>query len=304
MRSESPHVVGKKEGKGRGQLLLAIGGMHGNERAGLEAFKRIFEALNKDERPFYGCFTALAGNLKALELNTRYLKNDLNRIWTESDLKLAYNGLNESLFPEHKELLGLHQTIENYLSMGYERVALIDLHTTSAMGGVFIVCPDEEGHKRMITRLHVPVILNLDRDLKGTAMQYFWDRHITAFAFEGGSHDNPDSIDKMESALWLCLEYMGCIRRNDFEEIKFHDERLKKSTETLPHFCHLLHHHLIEEGDNFEMHEGFENFQRISKGQPLARDKHGEIASPFDGFILMPLYQKKGSDGFFIVYPE
>lgn len=297
-------MVGKKEGKGKKQLLLAIGGIHGNEHAGLKAFERVFGVLNNDQRPFNGCFVALAGNLQALTTNTRYIKSDLNRIWTDEDLKMAYNGLDEELFPEHKELRGLHDVIAQYLEEGYEQVALIDLHTTSAKGGVFIVCPDEEGHKKMITKLHVPVILNLDRDLQGTAMQYFWDRGITAFAFEGGNHEGLDSIDKMESALWLCLEYMRCISHKNYPEIDLHDQLLRKKTEELPHFCRLLYHHMIKEGDNFEMHEGFKNFQTIKKGETLAKDVNGEVTSSYDGFILMPLYQKKGSDGFFIVSPE
>lgn len=304
MTQEYPHVIGKKEGEGKGSLLIAIAAMHGNERAGIVASERVLGALQGKSIGFKGCFVALAGNLKALEQDTRFLKNDLNRIWTEEDLKLAYNGLDKSLYPEHEELLGLHSAIEHYLNDGYEKVALIDLHTTSARGGVFIVCPNEEGHKRMITRLHVPVILDLDRDLKGTAMQYFWDRKITAFAFEGGNHEAPESIDKMESALWLCLEYMKCVNREDFEEVAHHDKKLIENTEGLPHFCHLLHHHMIANGDEFEMYPGFENFQQIHKGQLLAKDKNGDILSPYDGFILMPLYQKQGSDGFFIVSPE
>lgn len=297
-------MVGKKEGKGKKQLLLAIGGIHGNEHAGLKAFERVFNVLNNDQRPFDGCFVALAGNLQALKTNTRYIKSDLNRIWTDEDLKMAYNGLDEELFPEHKELRGLHDVIAQYLEEGYKQVALIDLHTTSAKGGVFIVCPDEEGHKKMITKLHVPVILNLDRDLQGTAMQYFWYRGITAFAFEGGNHEGLDSIDKMESALWLCLEHMQCISHKNYPEIDLHDQLLQKKTEELPHFCRLLYHHMIKEGDNFEMLEGFKNFQTIKKGETLAQDVNGEITSSYDGFILMPLYQKKGSDGFFIVSPE
>ena len=49
------------------------------------------------------------------------------------------------------------------------------------------------------------------------------------------------------------------------------------------------------------MKEGFKNFDRIEKGQLLATDRHGNILSPTDGLILMPLYQKQGENGFFIV---
>ena len=49
------------------------------------------------------------------------------------------------------------------------------------------------------------------------------------------------------------------------------------------------------------MNPGYSNFQKIKEGEVLAKDKHGEIVSHTDGMILMPLYQKKGEDGFFII---
>jgi len=39
----------------------------------------------------------------------------------------------------------------------------------------------------------------------------------------------------------------------------------------------------------------------VDKEQELAVENNLTIKSPDSGFILMPLYQKKGSDGFFIV---
>jgi succinylglutamate desuccinylase len=45
----------------------------------------------------------------------------------------------------------------------------------------------------------------------------------------------------------------------------------------------------------------YKNFDKISKDELLAFDKYGEIRSKEDGMILMPLYQKQGNDGFFII---
>ena len=46
---------------------------------------------------------------------------------------------------------------------------------------------------------------------------------------------------------------------------------------------------------------GFEGFQKITAGQLLAYDDGVEVRAPMDGRILMPLYQQKGNEGFFIV---
>lgn len=48
------------------------------------------------------------------------------------------------------------------------------------------------------------------------------------------------------------------------------------------------------------MNPGFENFDRIKRGQILARNKRGAIKANETGLIMMPLYQKLGEDGFFI----
>jgi len=41
----------------------------------------------------------------------------------------------------------------------------------------------------------------------------------------------------------------------------------------------------------------------VRAGEPLARDRRGEVAAPLDGYMLMPLYQLRGEDGFFLVAP-
>jgi succinylglutamate desuccinylase len=301
MSFNSEHLIDEKIGKGRKQLLIAIGAMHGNERAGIEAIERVFKVLNHTQKGFNGAFVGLKGNLFALRHEKRFIKNDLNRIWTESDFEIAEKCTNAIEFPDHYQLKTLKKAIEHYLKMGYEDIVIIDLHTTSATGGVFIACPNDETHTKMIKRLHVPVIPNLVDDLKGTAMQHFWDNNIVSFAFEGGNHYNPDSANKMESALWLCLEYLGHVDRHEFDNVEYHDLRLIHATEGLPHFCNIIQHHSIDPGDNFKMEPGFTNFQPISKGTLLASDKNGPIYCPEDCFMLMPLYQEQGTDGFFLV---
>lgn len=51
------------------------------------------------------------------------------------------------------------------------------------------------------------------------------------------------------------------------------------------------------------MRPGFANFAPVTQGQPLADDSGGEVLSPEDGMIFLPLYQEQGDDGFFIVRP-
>jgi hypothetical protein len=76
---------------------------------------------------------------------------------------------------------------------------------------------------------------------------------------------------------------------------------LREYSEHLPPLTRLAYRYAIQPGEEFKMLPGFHNFQQVTKGQHLADNRFGQIESPMDGFILMPLYQNKGEDGFFIV---
>ena len=43
------------------------------------------------------------------------------------------------------------------------------------------------------------------------------------------------------------------------------------------------------------------NFQVVKKGELLGYDVNGDVLSPFNGKILMPLYQEQGNEGFYII---
>ena len=51
------------------------------------------------------------------------------------------------------------------------------------------------------------------------------------------------------------------------------------------------------------MLKGFESFQSIKKGMPLAKSNGKSINSKHSAMLFMPLYQKSGKDGFFIIKP-
>ena len=52
---------------------------------------------------------------------------------------------------------------------------------------------------------------------------------------------------------------------------------------------------------------GFEQFAQyisedlVKKGQVIAHNKIKPIKAPIDGYLLMPLYQSKGTEGFYLV---
>jgi succinylglutamate desuccinylase len=76
---------------------------------------------------------------------------------------------------------------------------------------------------------------------------------------------------------------------------------LADAAKDLPKLTQFIYKHTLLPNDEFEMLPGFKNFDKIVKGEQLAKDKNGPIYAESDGYILMPLYQKQGEDGFFII---
>ena len=75
-------VLGRIRGPERGPTLLCIGGLHGNEPAGVRALEKVLVKLEPRGRLVSGEFVALAGNCAALAVGHRFMDRDLNRAWT------------------------------------------------------------------------------------------------------------------------------------------------------------------------------------------------------------------------------
>lgn len=305
-------IIGTYESQIAGPLLIAMGGIHGNEPAGVLAIEnvlnRLFEEPSKNpDFLFKGNFIGLLGNVKAFNQQKRFIKEDLNRIWTADNIQKIRASDYKELGGEDQELFEIIKVIEG--SVQYynpTNIVFLDLHTTTANGGIFTIVTDDSSSEFIGKHLHAPVVKGLLEGINGTTLQYFRGRlqgkSIVSVCFESGQHNDPNSVENAVSAIISCLRTIGCVEASIVEIM--HDKRLLAQAKNLPKVTSLAYCHRIEENDRFEMKGGYTNFQSITKGEWLASDKNGKILAPFDGLILMPLYQKQGNDGFFIVKSE
>ncbi len=308
MPNELERIIGVYDQKNKGNLLFVMGGLHGNEPAGMKAIEQVFhlleiEPLHNPNFKFNGRIIGLRGNLAAIRENKRFIVKDLNRQFTLENIERVFDAHSnlDSEDKELKEILTLiHQEIKNYQP---EKVVVLDLHTTTAFGGIFSIATDEEESQRIAVELHAPVIRKLINGIQGTTLHYFNTENLgvetVAVTFESGQHNEDLSIKRAIAAITNCLRSIECVNAEDVENK--HDKILIEYSKGLPKIADLLYCHSIEEGDNFVMKEGYKNFQKVSKGELLAHDKNGAIYCKEDGRILMPLYQKQGQDGFFII---
>ena len=302
-------IIGSYTGEQRGPLLIVFGGMHGNEPAGIRALELIFkmievEPITNPTFNFKGKVIGLRGNVRAVAENKRFINRDLNRQWTkENVLKIKatdYDDLDEEEREIRENLYIIEKEIEEY---NPDKIVVLDLHTTTAFGGIFGIATNEPESLRIAIELHAPVILGMLDGIRGTSLHYFckenFGRDMTAVCFEAGQHNERLSVNRAIAAIINCFRTIGCVRAEDVENR--HDSILREYSKELPAVSRLIGVHSIREGDNFVMKPGYKNFQPVQRGEILAHDRNGAVTAKEDGLILMPLYQKQGEDGFFLV---
>ncbi len=300
--SRRQRLLGWVRGDEPGPMLIVIGGLHGNEPSGVGGAEQVLASLGGDTEAIRGDFVAIVGNLVALEQSCRFQIRDLNRRWTDERIaSMRERALREGLVAEDREEVELLEMIEEAIDAARGPIFILDLHSTSGGGSPFGIISDTLKSRDFASPLPVPMVLGLEEELQGTMLTYFGDRGLITLGFESGQHQDPASVDRAEAAVWICLDSAGLLTAGRGPIYQRSQGRLAESSRGLPRFLELRHRHPVGLGDSFRMEPGFVNFQRVHTGQLLGRDRGGELRSPADGRVLMPLYQAQGEDGFFIV---
>ena len=307
-------IIGTYTGPESGALVVVFGAIHGNEHAGVLALQEIFRMLEKEPgvNPgfnFCGKLIGLIGNRRAYAVRRRFINYDLNRRWTSEHLIRLRQRSPDALMAEDLESLELLDLLHAELvATKPETLVLLDLHTTSADGGIFCIPSDDNAGLLLAKELHVPVILGMLDGLSGTLLHFAAGNHFRVgalphrsfgAAFEAGQHDDPLSVSRSIAAIVNCLRAAGCIRHEDVDSR--HAAILKAFSDPLPKVARLQYIHHVQPDDAFRMRPGYVNFQPIRQGEHLADDAAGPVKAPEDGLILMPLYQPQGTDGYFLV---
>ncbi len=282
-----------------GPTFLAQGAIHGNEPAGVEALRRVVARIERDGLEVHGRIVACIGNLQALDQGRRFLERDLNRQWLPGSLA-RLDGRDPTLDTaedtEQRALLKLYGELEASRS---GPLVFLDLHTSSADGPPFTCMADTIPNRRIADTIPVPMILGLEECIDGAVMEWFNQRGQIGIAVEGGRHDAPETIDNLEAAVWLALDHAGVIAHGAVDLAPYHD-RLLRAGQGTPHLIEIRHRQAITPQDRFVMVPGYVSFQPVTKAELLAHDVAGEVRAGEDGYVLLPLYQGQGEDGFFL----
>jgi len=299
LASPGEHLIASIRGSLPGPTLLVLGGIHGNEPAGVLAAYRLLPRLHDRSAYMRGEVVLLRGNTRALARRVRYIDGDLNRQWTPENVRASNSGDALEQMSERLEQGELLLALREAISRARGEVYFLDLHTTSAPGKPFATVGDTLRNRRFALSFPLTIVLGLEEQITGTLLEYLNNLGMITMGCEAGQHEAATSVDHHEAVIWNATVATGILPREALPEVDQGRVLLARAGGGR-RVVEVRHRHVIGPKDEFEMKTGFENFQPVRRGDLLARDRNGEIAARETGLILLPLYQKLGDDGFFL----
>lgn len=291
--------LGKIIGSQPGPTIVFFGGMHGNETSGVFAIKDVLDGINASF--VKGTIYGIAGNLRALKKHQRFIEEDLNRLWTKEHIEIIKS--KTVLNADEAELIELLNILNDILKNNNPPFYFIDLHTTSSKTLPFITINDALINRKFSEQFPVPIVLGIEEYLHGPLLSYINQLGYVSLGFESGQHDDFSAITNSIAFMHMALVYSGVLNESAVIDFTKYEIQLKQQANHTSDVFEVVYLHRIQKDENFNMLNGFRSFESIKKGTKLALSNNKELVSPFKGSIFMPLYQKRGAEGFFIIKP-
>ena len=200
------------EGQYNGATIVFFAGIHGNETAGVFALDEVMKTI--DPQNVNGTIYGIAGNLKALKQQQRYLNKDLNRLWTKEQLE-ALN-LKDHLNIEDTEQMEVFELLQHIITENCGPFYFIDFHTTSSKTLPFITINDALINRKFSKLFPVPIVLGIEEYLDGPLLSYINELGYVSLGFESGQHDDKEAIDNCISFIHLALIYAEIINKDNY----------------------------------------------------------------------------------------
>ncbi|WP_240642126.1 M14 family metallopeptidase [Nonlabens xiamenensis] len=287
-------IIGQYSSGQEGPLVWVTAGVHGNEPSGVEALENVFNSLSKQQPHIKGKLVGIKGNQKALQLNRRFIDEDLNRTWKKDKIETQ-----QVRTHEEAEMQDIIQLLNKHWGGKEKQPAyFLDCHTTSSESAPYISVQVKNDNAEWSQRFPTKIVRGFSDMVEGSIDHYFTDLGMTGFTFEAGSHQNPESAQHHESMIWLILKEACDLSLDSLTEYPNCTASLRQFEQQS---FDIIYRHELQASDKFEMKPGFHNFDHIVKNEVLATHNGREIRSQWNAHIFMPLYQGQGNDGFFVV---
>ncbi len=301
LRERAGRLIGICRSGQPGPTVVCFGGIHGNEPAGVKALERVFGELSGKQALSAGTLIGIRGNLQALAREQRYLNQDLNRMWTDQRIAAIGGRAEPDRSSEEQELHEIYKLLKHIRETSSPPFYFIDLHTTSSPTLPFVTMNDAVINRKFARLFPVPVILGIEEFLEGPLLSFINRWGYVSIGFESGQHSDIRSVDRAVDFVRMALVYAGLLparRDPDFEDRRV---RLREAAKGDHRFYEVFYRHALQQPERFRMVSGLRSFEPMQRGHLLAHDDGVPIYMKKKGILFMPLYQKQGEEGFFLI---
>lgn len=301
-----------------GPNVVVLGGVHGDEKIGLEVLGRFYNLFDLDDpidtpkvksykRNISGSLYLGVGNPEAIQQNTRGVGGrDLNRCFISKHLE------NEDEY-NHYDYRRAREMVPLLSQTDY----LFDLHSTSSPSQPFICFrKDSPRHRQLYNLAPIEKVLTdpsdppvlsqpFESSVLGTT-DYFvdefggssWaDKHQkndggTAICYESGHFQDMSKTEEVFESLLRMLNEVGVINKKFLEGRKINPDL----SYSQPSEVYRLSLCKLAESVNFVYKDGMnQNWKQVREGQTIGRytDLNKEVTAPTDGTLLFPRNQSK-----------
>ncbi len=298
-------VIGERSGTAPGPTLIVVGGVHGNEPAGVVAAERLLRAIDEGGGLRRGRFLALRGNTAALAVEAaeawtrpRYFDHDLNRLFGEARRE---DGI------EARERDELCAAVADAVRGSHGASVVLDLHTVSSPSPPFIAVEDALPARRFAMRFGLPLVLGIEEELSGLLMD-FATRELSCVALtvEAGRHQDKSAARLHECVIRIALVELGMVDPDGVvgDEVSAQGELRAASSGRGRHVYDVRHRAVISD-PRFSVLAGMEAFTPVRAGRTVIAEQGGRpVVAQESGLLFMPNRQhthRVGDDAYFVV---
>lgn len=246
----------KKIGKEPGQTVAVMAGVHGNERAGVEALASAIKTIRIKSGVVYFIYA----NPEAIAKRVRFISKNLNRCFSKENIGTTLEDARA------RELMKIFDQCD----------ALLDLHASNSRRTIpFIICEQEAS--ALARKMAFPIVSSgWDRLEGGAADGYMHRQHKPALCLECGSVYDADNNRRLaENSIYQFLYYFGLID----QVIPYSSQRQRRIN---------VYNIACKRTAALSFSREFSDFEQLEMGKIFARDGEIEYRGAEGDCIIFP----------------
>jgi succinylglutamate desuccinylase len=259
------------QGKSPGPTSIIMAGVHGNERCGVNAFKKLLPTLKLES----GRILFVYGNPRAIDKRTRCTETDLNRMFKNSrDITST-----EKRSYEYKRA----QLLKKYLNKG---TALLDIHASNTPKSErFIIC--EKNAFNLVKYMDFKKVVSGFDSIEPGGTDYYMNKiGNVGICIECGYNKSKESTQ---------IAINGIL---SFLRARKHISGKKPTFKQRYYNMYLLYK---QKSVRFKLSKQFGDFDKVKLAECIGVDGEKSVKSPKPGIILFARNTKRVGEEVFLL---